>query len=207
MFTSNHDFTETDVDAWWIAYDAICLVDAEINASNRLLASRPQKDTSPPFDIQRVSGASSPILTSENIRPYGWTPCSAQLHVGNVQRLIDSLGGHNLYGETDHLGIALRELIQNARDAVAARQALGLDDYCGKISVKLERRPSGATYLVVQDDGVGMSERVLRDTLPALGKVCPLRPSPPATSQLESLGVESLTRSQSRIDAGSTKDR
>jgi HSP90 family molecular chaperone len=76
---------------------------------------------------------------SEHIRVEGWQPCSVKIHVDNVEGLVKSLAGANLYGHEDQLGVALRELIQNARDAVAARQALE-NDYVGKIRVQLKRK-------------------------------------------------------------------
>jgi hypothetical protein len=103
LFTSNHDFGEGDAGAWWVAYDAVCLVDAEIRDANIVLNSRPQKGISPPFKIQRVSGASLPEVMSKHIRVDGWQPCSAKIHVGNVEALVHRLGGTNLYGENDHL--------------------------------------------------------------------------------------------------------
>jgi hypothetical protein len=103
LFTSNHGFGEGDAGAWWVAYDAVCLVDAEIRDANIVLNSRPQKGISPPFKIQRVSGASLPEVMSKHIRVDGWQPCSAKIHVGNVEALVHRLGGTNLYGENDHL--------------------------------------------------------------------------------------------------------
>jgi hypothetical protein len=164
LFTSNRDFTHVDVDAWWVAYDAVCLVDREIAASNKLLAARPQRDSSPQFKVRKVLGAGAPETMSEYIRARGWQPCSAQLHVGNIERLVTSLGGKNLYGDSDQFSIVLRELIQNARDSVVARREL-TRDFAGKIVVRLMQSAPGSTYLVVEDDGVGMSERVLTGPL------------------------------------------
>ena len=164
LITSNRDFGKDDVGAWWVAYDAICLIDAELKSTNLLLASRPQKETSPVFKVQRVSGASSPEATSESVRVEGWKPCSAKVHVGNVERLVRNLGGENLYGAADQFDVALRELIQNARDAVVARRSID-PDYVGSIKIQVRFREGGQAYLDVEDDGVGMSERVLTGPL------------------------------------------
>lgn len=86
------------------------------------------------------------------------------LHVGNVEKLIGELGGEALYGAgTDQFGIALRELIQNARDAIHARRNFD-SHFEGSVRVRLQRNPD-AIRLLVEDDGIGMSRRVLTGPL------------------------------------------
>jgi hypothetical protein len=160
VFTSNRDFDLASVDAWWVAFDAITLVEREIQSSNQLLGSRLQKKISPPFRIRRVAGAASPEALSEYVRASGWKPCSAKLHVGNVERLVEGLGGTKLYGDHNQLEVALRELIQNARDSVRARQAID-PEYTGRIRIQLNGSTKEVNTIVVEDDGIGMSERVL----------------------------------------------
>jgi len=162
VFTSTREFRTEDADAWWIAFDAIRLVDKEIRESNALLASRPQESTSPQFAIRRVAGVSSPEAMALFLRTKGWKPWHAELHVGNVERLVKNLGGQSLYGgdKLEHFGIVVRELIQNARDAVIARRALD-QDYVGKVRIRLNDGENGPATLEVTDDGIGMSERVL----------------------------------------------
>jgi hypothetical protein len=164
LFTSQRNFGADHVDAWWVAYDAIQLVDSEIKTSNALLESRDQSVISPPFKVKRVSGTSSPEAMSEYIRVEGWKPCSAKIHVGNIESLVKTLGGTSLYGEHDTLSVALRELIQNARDAVVARREMQ-SEYVGKIRIQVRRAPTGETVIDVIDDGSGMSERVLTGPL------------------------------------------
>lgn len=139
------------------------LIDREIKASNALLSSRPQVKKSPPFKIERVTGASSPEIVSRHIKPTGWKPCNAEIHVGNVENLVSTLGGSTLYGG-DPLPIALRELIQNARDAIVARRRYFSHDFEGKIRIRLWE-DGGSQFLDVIDDGIGMSERVLTGPL------------------------------------------
>jgi hypothetical protein len=163
LYTSNHGFRRENTGAWWIAYDAICLIDKELRSSNAVLAARPQRQHSPPFATKRVSGADSPTSAAKHIEVDGWEPCTAQLHVGNVEALVRDLGGEQLYGDHQKFGVALREVIQNARDAVIARRAIE-QGYTGAITVSLEK--NGELYsIVVEDDGVGMSERVLTGPL------------------------------------------
>ncbi|MEK9279882.1 ATP-binding protein [Bradyrhizobium sp. ISRA442] len=164
VFTSNRDFEAADAEAWWVAYDAIRLADKEIHASNELLKARPQSQNSPPFAVKRVAGVTSPESMATFLRARGWKPWHAELHVGNIERLVKTLGGENLYGAGDkaeHFAIVLRELLQNARDAIVARRNIE-PEYAGKIRVRVNDVP--ATVEVV-DDGVGMSQRVLTGPL------------------------------------------
>ncbi|MBR1245320.1 ATP-binding protein [Bradyrhizobium sp. AUGA SZCCT0169] len=166
-FTSNRDFQAGDAEAWWIAYDAIRLVDKEIRQSNALLGSRHQREISPEFRIQNVAGVSSPEAMGTFLRTQGWKPWHAELHVGNIERLVKNLGGQNLYGGEDkaeHFAIVLRELLQNARDAIAARKKLD-QGYAGRVRVRLVDQDQSPAILEVIDDGIGMSQRVLSGPL------------------------------------------
>lgn len=161
LITSTRSFNESDFEAWWVAYDAARLIDREIRASNALLNELGVQEA-PPFACKGVSGVDSPRLMSAYLRVSGWQPCNAELHVGNVEGLVRQLGGEQLYGNTDQLWVALRELIQNARDAIVARRVLQRN-YVGSVTVRLK---SGEHYeLEVEDDGLGMSERVLTSVL------------------------------------------
>jgi hypothetical protein len=165
IITSTRPFKAEDSAAWWIAYDAIELLDREVKSSNALLRSRPQSSMSPPFKIEQVKGAGSPEQLVRHVEVKGWRPSPAKIHIGNVERLVATLGGASLYGEgTNQLQVVLRELLQNARDAVAARRVLH-NDYIGKIIVRLRDASNNQTILEVGDDGIGMSERVLTGPL------------------------------------------
>lgn len=165
LFTSTHAFKPSDANAWWVAYDAIAVLDAEIRASNKLLSSRVQGNNgSPAFQIQRVSGANSPDELNKSIETDGWTPTSAKIHVGNLERLVNTLGGQGLYGQGDHFAVVMREIIQNARDAIVARMSLA-PTFTGKILIKITSKSSTQTFVEVQDDGVGMSERTMTSAL------------------------------------------
>ncbi|MCW3154844.1 ATP-binding protein [Achromobacter spanius] len=164
LFTSNRDFCVSDADAWWVAYDAISLVDAEIRSSNALLSSRSMRAVSPPFRINNVVGANDPESLSHYVRCSGWKPCSARIHVSNLAQLVKKLGGAELYGNTDPLGVAIRELVQNSRDAIAARRIFD-SQFEGKICIELVESHPGGYSIRISDDGVGMSERVLTGPL------------------------------------------
>lgn len=159
LFTSTIDFGEDDSASWFVAYDAICLVDKEIRSSNSLLIGR---DPNLAFKIKKVLGVESPEHLSEYIKVDDWKPCSAQVHVGNIERLIKSLGGKMLYGsDSDLIGITIRELIQNSRDAVKARSFIE-NPFEGKITIKVEEIER-ETFLILEDNGVGCLKEFLLD--------------------------------------------
>jgi hypothetical protein len=147
---------------WFVAYDAICLLEKEIKECNSLLLKR----TGNTFKINKIQGAESPESISFYVKAKNWTPCSAKVHVGNIEKIIHNLGGQMLYGEgTDSLGIVIREIIQNARDSIKARETIEEDiDFNGKILIHIEKLQD-STWITIEDNGIGMSKRVLTGPL------------------------------------------
>jgi hypothetical protein len=158
LYTSSRSFNEADASAWWVAYDAISTVAHEIASSNELLRNRGRK-TAPEFKVKRVSGSESIEELVRYLRVENWMPCGAKPHVSNVESLVKELGGKNLYGKGAPIhtfGIVLRELIQNARDAIVARRFIELG-FEGEIVIRF----SSDGRLSVEDNGTGMSRRVM----------------------------------------------
>ncbi len=77
-------------------------------------------------------------------------------------RILEILVGSNLYSGPD---VSIRELVQNAWDAIELRRAYG-DGAGGRIVVRYSR---SGRYFEVEDDGIGMSERDLEDSFLAVG--------------------------------------
>lgn len=154
---SNIDFKEEDFAAWNVACDAVLVLDHEIKVSNGILKKHHVEE----FQTKCVSGAESRQSLSRFIKTSGWMPCDANIHISNVEGLIQNLGGEKLYGKEHQLEIVLRELIQNARDAIAARRKreTGFD---GKICIDIEQI-DGNTWINVTDNGVGMSMQTIKD--------------------------------------------
>lgn len=162
IYTSSRPFRESDAPAWWVAYDAVSTVSNEITSANDLLRSR-TRQTAPEFGIKKVSGAESIENLAAYLRVEGWMPCGAKPHVSNVESLVRELGGQNLYGKGTPLhlfGVVLRELIQNARDAVVARRFVE-NGFEGEIHVRF----LASGELVIEDNGTGMSRRVMTGPL------------------------------------------
>ena len=157
IITSTKNFKEEDFAAWNVAYDAITVLNNELTSSNQLLESI---DSRLCFQAKEVTGAYSKTELSKYIRTDGWIPCESNIHISNVVNLIDNFGGSRLYGTEDQLIIVLRELIQNARDAIKAREEYdnGFDE--GKIKIEIKKETDG-TYITLSDDGLGMSHRTI----------------------------------------------
>lgn len=162
LFTSTRKFLEKESEAWWVIYDTINMIEKEIRSSNALLEER-QVET-PQFQVKRVKGTESPELMSKYVQTEGWSPCMAEIHVSNLENLVSSLGGKKLYGEScDIFEVIIRELIQNSRDSIHARREID-NNFGGEITIRL-KNTNDDYFLYVEDNGIGMSLRVLTGPL------------------------------------------
>ena len=82
----------------------------------------------------------------------------ARIKVSDPINLALTLGGRNLYGRSAFA--AIRELLQNAVDAVRARRRYeGREAKWGEVRLLIEQI-GDEVWLHVDDTGIGMSERV-----------------------------------------------
>ena len=164
IFSSAQPFGYDEADSWWMCFDALQALDKELTGSDAVLTdcSRPK------FAVLGVQGAEDALRLSRWIKTDGWVPVDTRIKVTDVAELAGRLGGSQLYGE-DRL-VPLRELIQNAADAVRARRYLETrkEDY-GDVTVRLGRDDEGH-WIEVADNGVGMSEGVLTGALLDFGR-------------------------------------
>lgn len=159
VFTAGKAFGHEDAEAWWLAYDTLNAVDRELHDVDLLLRNRGREV----LKARRVKGAGSPEMLARTVETQGWRPVDARLQVSDVPRIVENLGGSKLYG--DDPTVALRELIQNGADAVQARRRIEERPASwGRITVAIEDR-AGSPWLIVEDNGIGMSEMVLTGPL------------------------------------------
>ena len=79
----------------------------------------------------------------------------------DLRGIVDVIG-HHLYSSER---VYLRELVQNARDAVTARAELGHD-----VEGLIEIEPAWGTYpLIVRDNGIGLTADDMRNLLSMIG--------------------------------------
>ncbi|MDP4075173.1 ATP-binding protein [Acidovorax sp. A1169] len=162
-FTSN-PFPISAQAAWWLAYETAMMVDRELLAADHLL----RENNLQCFAAREVARVRTPESFAILVPAEGWQPVDASLKIGDVRSVMKKFGGEELYGKKPHL--ALREILQNARDAVIARRGIGdLEVNEGSILVHLEN-VNGEDWLHVSDTGVGMSRYVLTQVLLDFGR-------------------------------------
>jgi hypothetical protein len=167
-YTSTRVFGRDDAQAWWLAADALLVAHKELESCNRLLADLRAK----PFAIRAVRDATTPDRLQTHIRVNGWEPVSVGTTISNPRAVIRMLGGELLYEEKG-LAVPIRELVQNAADAVRARRALeGTEtSYRGWVEVRIEGAGDELhKWITVEDNGVGMPQRVLTGPLIDFGR-------------------------------------
>ncbi len=168
--TEGKDF---ETQAWWLCHDAIQEVERQLSLSDALLRDTGRR----PFAARRVAGADAPDRLTSYIEVEGWRPVDTSVKVTDVVHLVEMLGGKQLYG--DDPIVPLRELMQNAADAIRARRVVDPNFEKGKpehergcihVEVRDDPDDEDRIWLIVEDDGVGMSERVLTGPLLDFGK-------------------------------------
>jgi hypothetical protein len=159
VYSAAPSFEIDAAEAWWLAFDALSNVDRELRGVDHLL----QKRNAGRLKANRVKGVDSPTDLARIVETAGWVPVDSTVRVSDVPKIVSTLGGRQLYG--DKPIAALRELIQNAADAVEVRRdRQNRSTDWGGISVTLEERSDGF-WLSVEDTGIGMSPAVLTGPL------------------------------------------
>lgn len=144
-----------DIAAWWVGHDLLQVADRELRDAEVVLSDAEL----PLFDVHGVAGCSSPKQLAKHIPTDGWVPVDSSIRVTDVGSLVKKIGGEALYGSDP--SIPLRELLQNARDAVVGRRKkMKYGSDWGMISVKLWQDDQ-TEMLEVEDNGLGMSEELL----------------------------------------------
>lgn len=159
VYSAAPAFDISVAEAWWLAFDAVSMVDKELRQVDHLL----QKRGITRLNATRVEGVGSPTELARYVETSGWVPVDSTVRVSDVPKIVATLGGSKLYGD-DPLA-AIRELIQNAADAVLARRSMEKrSKQWGEVRVSL-RRDGTSIWLVVEDNGIGMSTNVLTGPL------------------------------------------
>lgn len=159
FYTSGYAFSSEDAPSWWLCFDALNLIDKELRETDALLADRHLQR----FKAKRVFGVESPERLSSLIQTDGWHPIDAFIHIGDLPKIIKTLGGEELYGR-DYT-VPIREMIQNSSDALRARILLEnrTEDW-GQISISYSEEEN-KKWIEVKDNGIGMSLEVIKSYL------------------------------------------
>jgi hypothetical protein len=155
LYQPTEPFTRAEAEVFWSCFEALRAVDRELHDVDALLSTSGR----PCFLARGVVDADDATRLATHVRTQGWIPVDARVHVSDVPSLIAQIGGAQLYRKDP--SVPLRELIQNAADAVRARRALaGMRESWGAITVRTGRDSDGR-WIEVADTGIGMTERVL----------------------------------------------
>tara|TARA_R110001583_G_scaffold281_20_gene2612 strand:+ start:3382 stop:5928 length:2547 start_codon:yes stop_codon:yes gene_type:complete len=162
QYTTYEPFTSEECSSWWQCLELLKVIDNEIKQANSQLTSHGGKA----FPITGVKNIHNLLDLQKDIETIGWKAHEVSIHTNNVKKIVRDLGGEQLYGKScNKLYIVVRELIQNARDAIVARRSIENEFITkGKITIFIEET-NGRTWLHVSDNGVGMSQRTLTTTL------------------------------------------
>jgi hypothetical protein len=160
LFTAGRPFAAAERGAWWHCYDALRAAHGELQAAARILEDK----RVPPFRARRVSHVEGPDAFATVVPTEGWIPARPRINVSNAAKMIRELGGLELY--RGKKWCCIRELIQNACDAVRARRVLEKRGAAwGDIRISCAEEKEGAVTLAIADNGIGMSPFVLKNYL------------------------------------------
>ena len=157
------------LEAWWLFHDLAFDLDAEIRSVHEYLNSRSiSRDR---WSLVGVKGIENPNTFNQYVRlPDNVLPIDIRVQPDSMERVVELLGGRHIYGR-DQLA-PIRELIQNARDAIELKRSLeqtgGHNPSAGEIVVSVEEK-EGQYVLSVQDNGIGMTRNVVRKFLLGVG--------------------------------------
>jgi hypothetical protein len=165
VYTTGRDFGRSEADAWWLCYDTCKMISKELEQCDGLLQEKGLER----FAARGVAGVVRPKPFSTYVRCSGWEPVDAEIKASDPITLAQTLGGINLYGKGFHAPI--RELLQNAIDATRLRITSREKDYQPLVRLTLKKNKSDTGYvIVVEDNGIGMSTRVLTTSLIDFGR-------------------------------------
>ncbi len=158
VYTSLSDFDTNEIKAWWICYDILNQINNELSQVDSLLSDYNRER----FIVKGVSNVEDPLRLAQLVKVKNWKPVETKIKASDVTTLVSKLGGYQLYD--NDFSAPLRELIQNAADAIRARRILEeIQDY-GIIKISHGIDSSGH-WIQIEDNGVGMSEEVITGSL------------------------------------------
>ncbi len=164
VYTAKTAFSLEEIDAWWLCYDTLKMIDAELKNVDSLLFEHNIEE----FGVISVYGIDSIDQIQKCIMVDGWKPVDTSIKVNNVAKLVRTLGGRQLYGDDNW--VPFRELIQNAADAIRARRCIDDEpDSYGDICLSWGNEDE-KEYIQIEDNGIGMSSKVMVNVLLDFGQ-------------------------------------
>ena len=145
-----------DVDGWWKFYELASGLNKEISTVYEYLETRTKSKGR--FSLVGVKGIDYPEDFAKYVQTKNFEPIDVHFRTGSIEKLINLLGGKELYGE-DYT-VPIREIIQNSNDAIKLYRIQYDDPTHGEIIVRNELEGND-TYLTIIDNGIGMSKNTI----------------------------------------------
>lgn len=159
IYTSTQPFPIELSNSWWLCFDTLSMINAELRSVDSMFLD----ERRPQLAARSVAGVDSLSTLRRYVPTDDWVPVDTRVRVSDVAAIIENLGGSVLYGWD--ATVPLRELVQNASDAVGVRRVLEQrPDEWGEVEVTLGTE-NGEDIIAVRDNGIGMSEAVLSGPL------------------------------------------
>ena len=160
VYTANSPFLIDEQKAWWYCLEALTCLDRELKLANEYFEAKGL----PTLAVKGVKDVNDPLsLSKDTLRAEGWYAFDSRVRVSNPVHIASELGGIKLYGQEY---FALRELLQNAIDAINAyriKTDQNLSEV-GLVKVALSNE-NDKFYLAVTDNGIGMSSSIMTNEL------------------------------------------
>lgn len=154
VFTTKYPFKVNESESWWLCHDTLQMIDHELRKVDSLLVRTKKR-----LNVIGVASIDDPQQLSQLIQVDNWRPIDTKIKVSNVAKLVHNLGGKQLYG--NNYIVPLREVIQNASDAIRARRLLENEpSNFGDITIRFNADEHG-DFIEIEDNGIGMSQKVL----------------------------------------------
>jgi hypothetical protein len=160
IYSTNSPFKKNEQRSWWYCYSALKVLDTELKLANAYFVSGKLNG----FDAKNVKYIDDSLaLGANSVKTIGWDAIDTTIKVSNPVHIASELGGEKLYGDKK---VAIREIIQNGIDAIHLhRMYTGQDNLAvGTIKVTIEQNNEDY-YLVIKDNGIGMSQNLLTNEL------------------------------------------
>ena len=166
LYITGAPFSDSEQEAWWLAFDSAQLIHKELQAADRLLLEN--RNNQLRLQARNFYSSTSPELFARHVPAEMWYPVDASIKITNIKKMVENFGGTKLYGNDPKW--ALREILQNAVDSIHAARAIGAaQELEGSIEVALEEDNSNF-WIHITDTGIGMSKFVLTDVLLDFGR-------------------------------------
>lgn len=156
-YSSTSDFSKPEAEAWWLAYDTLKAVDRELRDVDAMLAD--SRSDLLRFAGRRVANVDTPLSLTSAIRVSGWIPIDTRVQIHNVIALVSRLGGSALYGSNPM--VPVRELVQNAADAIRLKAAVEGGPSPPKLKLILTL-DAAEPFLEIVDNGIGMNAEMIK---------------------------------------------